>query len=283
MKESLKQEIQSLINICELECSIDEFENLVDWHYISIYQQLSEPFIEKYVHKVYWYNISTYQKLSENFIEKFKNKVNWNHISIYQKLSESFIEKYKNYIYWPYISKYQQLSEDFISKNKNKVSWNCICIYQKLSESFIEKNKYYIDWNCISIYQKLSPSFRKKYNLRIPKHNTMYMTNQEITNLIPDCYQRKGDYIIAYKNIRKDRYSHYNFQYCYEKGGLYESHCDCNNDHENSFGLSLWTYEKARDYNFNGIVVKCRVKIEDIGAVVHAGNKLRCKKIEILK
>ena len=256
----IKKEIENIIDHYRLNCSIDEFEDKVDWHFIPINQQLSELFIEKFKNKVNWVFISGYQKLSEKFIEKFENRVDWIGISEYQQLSESFIEKYENKVNWNYISIYQQLSEAFIEKFKDKVNWNCIIKYQKLSEPFIEK-----------------------YNLEIPENNTNYMTKQEINDLIPDCYQRKGDYVIAYKNIRQDRYSQFNFQYKYEKGGIYESHCNCNNDHEDSFGLSLWTYNQARDFHRRGIVVKCRVKIEDIGAVVHAGDKLRCKRIEVLE
>jgi hypothetical protein len=39
--------------------------------------------------------ISAYQKLSEPFIEKFQDKVCWKHISKYQKLSKPFIKKHK--------------------------------------------------------------------------------------------------------------------------------------------------------------------------------------------
>ena len=285
MTNALKKEVQNLIHYYELDCSIDDFEeNInVNWVWISQYQNLSESFIEKFKDKVDWGWISEFQKLSENFIEKFKDKVDWGWISAYQNLSESFIEKYKCYVNWSLISEYQQLSESFIEKFKNKVNWFHISAYQKLSKSFIEKHKDYVYWTYISKYQKLSPSFRKKYNLEIPENNTMYMTKKEISNLIPNCYERNGDYIIAYKNIRTDRYSHYNFQYKYEKGNIYESHCDCNNYINNSFGLSLWTKEEAENYYYRGIVVKCRVKIEDIGAVVYEGSKLRCKKIEVLE
>ena len=40
--------------------------------------------------------ISIFQELSEPFIEKYKDYVDWDFISIYQKLSKSFREKYKN-------------------------------------------------------------------------------------------------------------------------------------------------------------------------------------------
>jgi hypothetical protein len=48
---------------------IEEFENKIDWYYISRYQKLSEEFIEKFQDKIYWYWISREQKLSEKFIE----------------------------------------------------------------------------------------------------------------------------------------------------------------------------------------------------------------------
>ena len=72
--------------------NIDNFE--VDWDYISVYQKLSEEFIEKYIDKVDWWYISKYQKLSEEFIEKYIDKLNWYCISKYQTLSEKFIEKH---------------------------------------------------------------------------------------------------------------------------------------------------------------------------------------------
>ena len=65
------------------------------WECISMYQKLSEPFIEKYEDRVVWNYVSEYQKLSESFIEKHKDKVNWYNISKQQKLTKSFIEKYK--------------------------------------------------------------------------------------------------------------------------------------------------------------------------------------------
>ena len=232
---------------------------------------------------VNWHFISAYQKLSEDFIERNKKLIIWDNISIAQKLSEDFIERNRNLVDWIFICKYQKLSEPFIEKHKDYVHWDWICKYQQLSEPFIEKYEDYVVWYLIEKHQKLSPSFRKKYNLEIPKHNTMYMTKKQISDLIPDCYEREGNYVIAYKNIRKNRYSQFNFQYKYEKGGIYESHCDCNNDNGNSFGLSLWTCNRAEYFRKNGIVIKCRVKIKDIGAVVHKSNKLRCKRIEVLE
>ena len=90
----------------------------------------------------------------------------------------------------------------------------------------------------------------------------------------------KVDGIIAYKGIRSDRYSNYNFQYQYLPGETYASWCDCSSG-ENSFGLSVWTEEKAREY-CKLLVVKVKINYEDVGRVVHDGGKIRCKKITIL-
>ena len=88
------------------------------------------------------------------------------------------------------------------------------------------------------------------------------------------------DNIIAYKGIRSDRYSKFNFQYRYEKGKIYESHCDCTLN-ENSFGLSAWTEEKAKKY-CNEKIIKVKVAVEDVGRIVHNGGKLRCFRFKVL-
>jgi hypothetical protein len=91
-----------------------------------------------------------------------------------------------------------------------------------------------------------------------------------------------GDFIIAYKGILSDDYSAFNFQYKYEVGNIYESHCNCNNEEENSFGLSAWTLEKAKEY-CNQKIIKVKIHISDIGALVHDCHKIRCFKFEVLE
>ena len=119
--------------------NMDNFK--VDLNYISMYQKLSEKFIEKHGDKLIWEYISKDQKLSEEFIEKHNDKLDWDNISIFQTLSEEFIEKYKDKLNWDNISTFQTLSEEFIEKHGDKIHWDCISEYQKLSESFIEKHK----------------------------------------------------------------------------------------------------------------------------------------------
>ncbi len=257
-----------------------------DWDDISIYQKLSEDFIERHKNNFNWHYISIYQKLSEVFIEKHSDKVNWHYISRYQKLSEDFIERHADKVNWNYISIYQKLSEDFIERHADKVHWHYISEYQKLSEDFIEKHKDKVDWYCISMCQKLSEDFINKYSDKlvhdIIRVSWLYKSTEEkkaavISTGLYECHE---DYFIAYKGIRSDRYSNYNFQYRYLPGETYESHCDFSSA-ENSFGLSVWTEKAATDY-CNELVIKVKVRYEDVGRLVHDNGKIRCTRITIL-
>jgi len=254
----------------------------INWIEKSKEPGLSEEFIEKHSDKFDWYNISTRQKLSEEFIEKYSDKVYWDVISSYQKLSEKFIEKHSDKVYWINISINQKLSEQFIEKHSDEVSWYYISQYQILSEKFIEKHLDKVDWNIISQYQILSKEFIEKHKLQIPETCLIYKTKEEKIQYIKENevpYELSEDekYIIAYKSAREDGYSVFNFQYHYKVGKKYKSHCDCNVDIENSFGLSSWTKEKALEYYNKGKLFKVKIMIEDIGCFVHKDNKIRCR------
>ena len=265
---------------------IREFKDYVDWGWISENQKLSESFIREFQDKVDWYWVSSHQKLSESFIREFQDKVDWGRISITQKLSEDFIREFQDRVKWYWISKFQKLSEDFIREFKNKADWVCISAHQKLSENFIREFKDDIYWYYISECQKLSNAFIEEFEIKLNlnkiKESWHYKTTEEKKQAViaTGLYECHEDYFIAYKGIRSDRYSKFNFQYNYEKGGIYESWCDCSNE-ENSFGLSVWDEKNARGY-CNELVVKVKVNYEDVGRVVHDGGKIRCFKIEVL-
>ena len=57
------------------------YQDKVDWNWISAFQKLSEDFIREFQDKVKWDYISTYQKLSEGFIREFQDRVDWGWIS----------------------------------------------------------------------------------------------------------------------------------------------------------------------------------------------------------
>ena len=264
---------------------IREFQDKLPWNYISFYQNLSEDFIREFQSEVYWGYISECQTLSESFIREFKDKVDWYYISRNQKLSEDFIKEFQNEIHWWEISTYQTLSEDFIRKFKDKVDWDCISRNQKLSENFIKKFKNKVDWVYISVYQKLSEDFIKKfkdylgdvYNKSWLYKDKEFLKQQVIESGLYECYD---DYFIAYKGVRSDRYSNFNFQYQYLKGDTYEAHCDCT-DKENSFGLSVWTEEEAKNY-CKELIIKVKVNYEDVGRLVHNNGKIRVRKLTVL-
>ncbi len=256
----------------------------INWYWISKIQNLSENFIREFQHNLDWSLISSFHKLSENFIREFQDKVVWKNISSEQKLSENFIREFNNEVNWNYISIYQKLSEKLIREFQDKVDWHWISKSQKLSEEFIREFKDKVDWYYIPIYQKLSEEFIKEFNLKINSDNWLYKPTEFKKQQIIGCglYECHKDYFIAYKSIRNDRYSHFNFQYQYLHNEVYEAHCDCTYN-ENSFGLSVWTYEEAKNYNNTGLIVKVKVRYEDVGRLVHDSNKIRCFKIEILE
>ena len=253
------------LSLCEslTEDFIQEFKDKVDWTCISRYPHLSEDFIRKFADRVDWYYISAYQYLSENFIREFADRVAWGWIVKYQQLSEDFIREFKDKVNWYYISAYQHLSEDFIREFKDKVSWGWVSRYQHLSKEFIEE-------------------FKDKIYMNLIADSWHYKSVEEKKKAVIDTglYECHDDYFIAYKGIRADRCSQYNRQYQYLKGKTYETWCDCSAD-DCSFGFSAWTKERARDY-CDELVVRVKVRYEDVGRVVHNGGKIRCFKMEIL-
>lgn len=260
--------------------------NYQDWELLSKHPKLTENLIRKFANFVSWDTISIFQHLSEDFICEFKDRVSWVAVSKKQHLSEKFIREFANEVDWFCISKYQHLSEEFIREFKDKVCWGLIPKYQHLSEDFIREFKNDVEWLYISEYQHLSKEFIEEFKdclyMRGIADSWLYKSAEEKKKAVMDTelYECHDDYFIAYKGIRRDRYSRWNFQYQYLKGETYETWCDCS-DNENGFGFSAWTEKKAREY-CNELVVRVKVRYEDVGRVVHDGGKIRCFKLEIL-
>ncbi len=263
---------------------IEQNSDKVNWSNVSVRQTLSEEFIERNSDKVDWCHISAFQKLSEGFIERNADKVNWDNISSRQKLSEDFIERNSDKVNWNSISVFQKLSEGFIESNSDKVNWSNISACQKLSEGFIEQNSDKVDWEWVSMYQILSEEFRAKHNLEFPTNSWMYVDKDIKLKAIQKTglFQIESDYVIAYKGIRSDNYSAYNFQYKYELGGVYEAHADYNLDRDYSFGLSAWTEEEARKYCSQKLI-KVRIHLDDVAGLAHNGGKIRCTRLEVIE
>ena len=68
MVKEVKKEVEELIKKLELNCSVEEFKDKVDWKYISWKQGLSEPFIREFKEHVEWETISYYQRSQQQDI-----------------------------------------------------------------------------------------------------------------------------------------------------------------------------------------------------------------------
>ena len=313
LSEDFVREFHSKLSWKSLSCYqkfsenfIREFSNEVDWDGVCENQKLSEGFIIEFYEKVNWSLVSQYQKLSENFIRTYKDKVCWYNVSYHQKLSEDFISEFQDKVNWDYLLRTHKLSENFMEKHEKYMIWEEISKYQKLSEKFIEKYRHRLDWVYIVNYQDLSDNFIKKYKkINFIKYMFFhYLTCSKLRSRLPEisCYNWKnfslirkkslllntdlyeviGNKIIAYKGIRSDNYSKYNFQYKYEVGQTYEAHCDCDEFTGNSFGLSAWTLEKAKEYCGEKII-KVEIDINDLGCLTINDKKIRCRKLKVIE
>lgn len=257
--------------------------NEVDWDFISVHYRMPEEFIEKAKEYIDWGYASRYQFLSEKNIEN--NCVDWYTVSKYQKLSESFIRKYQDCVDWECISKYQKLSESFIREFKDKVNWFCVSQYQPLSEDFICEFKYEVIWHEIARCQVVSEKFLKEFGYELNNNSDKLESYWERKIRSTGLYECHEDFFYAYKGIRSDRYSAYNFQYRYLPGETYECFSDYS-DFDNTFGLSAWTKEKAEVY-CDELVVKVKIYYKDVTAVVCSTfdntKKIRCRRLTVLE
>jgi len=272
------------------EQQIELFQNKLDWDAISCCQILSESIIEKFKHKLNWDNILRFQALSESFIEKqskYKNKDYWEFISIFQKLSESFIHKYKRKVNWNFIITYQKLSENFLRDHIQYLNWYAVSKYQPLSDTFIRDFYDKLHWNYISTYQKLSNDIITEFSDKIDfikvndswHYKDIDFKKEQVVKT--GLYLCKDDYFIAYKSIRPDRYSFYNFQYQYLPNNVYETWADTSNS-ECSFGFSAWNKKGAESYYTKSIIVPVKIYYSDVARVLSNGG-IRCFKIEVLE
>lgn len=96
---------------------IEEYlENQNYWNKVPWDKELSqddiEDFMREFQNKVDWDFISREQGLSENFIREFQDRVNWFIISLFQKLSRKFIVEFSDKLDFQAIIKNNNLSDD---------------------------------------------------------------------------------------------------------------------------------------------------------------------------
>lgn len=265
-----------------------------DWNQIAFDYPLTEEFMEKYIDRLNIITLSAWQKFSEDFIRKHSNIMDWKSISAGQVLSEDFIEEFKDKLDWYGIIKYQTLSEDFIERLLKSGF-----LTNKLNEGISDFDKDYILYH-IAKNQKMSIEFLKRYGI---DHN---LFNMAWTYRDADfkkkyimgggkfeCYE---DYFIVYKAVRMGGYPLFSYKFKYEKGGIYESKCDCF-PKAPSYGIHAGTISTAKHwrmvvYDMQGTeckILKCKVRYEDAGMYFEKSNflggdvsEIRCSKIEVI-
>lgn len=260
---------------------LNHFRDYIDWEDISNRVYLPEDIIEKYGNYIHWNYISGQQKLSEAFIHKNKDKVSWTYICMYQRLSESFMRDHLAYLDWDCVSYYQTLSEDFMRENKEMLDWDIAYMHQKMSYKFICEHSEY--FSVVSVKSKKLTWLKNIILYKKSRTNSwLYKSTfyKKIKIKMCNLYECHDDYFIAYKGIRKDRYSNYNFQYRYLKGDIHESNADHTNI-SNSYGLNVWTKPDAYFY-CRDLVVTCKVYYKDVAAIAYPNRKIRCTKLEVL-
>lgn len=254
--------------------------------------EVSEDLLIKYLPNINLDLLVCVQKLSESFILKYFKRLNKTNLARYQVLTDKVLAKCAKYIsdsdFWYFVSEFQRLSEKNIHKYIDKLSLLKITKFQTLSENFIRKNIKILNSDSLEKYQYYSDAFADELGLN--KSILFHAKDKANINRLKRKLIRTGKYechkdgFIAYKAIRYNRYSFFNFRYKYLKDNVFESNCDCTNN-ECSFGLNVGTYDFAKSYlgnDINGVIVKCKVKYEDVGAMVHNNEKVRCFKITVL-
>ena len=79
MNHKVRKEVEKLIKECELDCSVEEFEDEVSWQDISSYHELSKDFIREFKDEVWWELISEYQSISDELKKEIKKTKKNNH------------------------------------------------------------------------------------------------------------------------------------------------------------------------------------------------------------
>jgi len=80
--------------------------------YVYCEYNLSENLIREFQDKVNWYWISIEQNLSEDFIREFQDRVNWDNICYKQNLSKEFIMEFVDKIVFDSILDNENISKE---------------------------------------------------------------------------------------------------------------------------------------------------------------------------
>lgn len=245
-----------------------------------------------------WKDVSSLYPLTEEFIRTYKDNVHWRTILRYQKLSVPFltenIDKLRPYGYE--LSTYQRLTPEFIAANKSflkKIMWTRNQPRQTYDDVIFMLDN--IDGGHFEYLAGMAiPTEAAEYMLAkdsgewlticqsgwldnyVAQH-TPQQTKAILESYGYECY---GDYFIAYKGIKANRYPKFNFSRQYNVGETYEDACYVGPGLYGP-GICVSTIQEAGRY-CDELIIKCEVRYEDVGAVLKDGLFMRCFKIKVL-
>jgi hypothetical protein len=153
---------------------MEENADKLDWVQVSMYQQMSLPFIIKHQKQINFRYLSMNPYLTFEILDKFSSKISWSMLSMNGRaLSESMMFNYRNKVIWELILSHQQLRLEFLihmsevmrkSRAKTtKMFWRAISRFQKLNKVYIDTYKRYIDFNELSKNEHLTEDIMDAY------------------------------------------------------------------------------------------------------------------------
>lgn len=179
-------------------------------------QKLSDSFMEEYQQKLNWSWISCYQILGEDTIKKFKEQVDWTFISYKQLLSIDFILEFHDYIDWYTIMKNPFLQLDFIIRCQQYLDWDSVSQHMTINIPLLKKYQERLNWDLISseriLNEKIILEFEDFLNFELllknekQQHVHKYYSQRIIDILSPhfDNYKIYHEQALIIQNKWKD-------------------------------------------------------------------------------
>lgn len=260
------------------------------------YQILSEDFIVNHINYFDIYEIVAMQKVSETFIENYRSKLVrfndrhefWKAILRSQGLSVKYITSLLDEMEYlgllDYVIQFQNITpirDTLMERYKDSKNYpiivKALAKFESLSVDFLDRYPIFLETqkDLIAKHQKLSAAYREAHEL-VTEENNDDVTPEQWRSILQKVtsnlthFTLYSDHIYAYKLIRRDGYSQFNFGSKYLNGDSYDSFSDYSTD-DTSFGFA--SYSENGAYNlwqdlYNGskayMVTKVRIPYENI-------------------
>ena len=141
-----------------------QYADRILWSAVFRYYPLSEEMLyytaDRIVDNIHRLAISMYQKLSEGFMEQHSLKLLWPFLSVNQKMSEDFIIRNADKIDFAYLPYNQKISITALEKTMkaDNVNWRALSRSYPLTNEFILEFFKYLDTDLLRFNKALNPS-----------------------------------------------------------------------------------------------------------------------------